>query len=837
MNKSMQEKLPSGILNAILKCPLMIGIGPSAWPRIISSFYFPNFKIIAYGDCQDNDFIRDSGVEVLSLKEKDPNLEISPVTPGRILDTPIAKEFLARQKEPFALLVYKSSGILEKVCEENGWKFIGNNKEIREKFEDKRIFKETLREIGVETIPGDNIPIDDLTLERLIYYQDKLGEKKLVLQIAEATWGGGVGTLFIDSASKLPLFESRVSELRKALEGKKKKLETVNIAPFIDGISASIPCCATKYGILTGSVQTQIIDIEEVGAKLENRSGAFAGHDWAYYHPSEDIQKQASKIAQRFGDYIYKNGYKGIFGIDLIVDEKGKVWPVECNPRETDAFPLICMLQMEKGAIPMQVFHNLEHLGTPYDFDFEDVDASYKAKYNAGQIILYNKTGENLVDRKKFLAGIYNSIQEHSAIHCGDELNADMSSSFRGKPRSLERGGCHKVEKGKLNYLRSGFMISDLKNENEFLFTEDISKKPGMTYMPHERMLRLIKRGGILKPDGSLLEEVKEVVELVYKELELVPVANGVIEDFDLKTLFSNRLIDAKSNSNLQSADVVNIIRRAKEGFRRPLNIVWRKKLSTKPVLNEIPSKRARKQIKSDLKKLSELGIEIKCLPEIEQKIYEDWLALYRKIMQGKEKGAALIDEGWLNEKIKKGKKVGAILAYKKGKIIGGDIFFEVYGVLSVGYGIASKEEELSGGLTLLLDYKFMDYAQTLGYREVSLGQDSNLYGFDLSIGLLAYKTKLGFTPLPGKKTYWVTTYFRNFAKFGEKIMLFTNSEDYLSENLKLDIIEKGHLEGEDYGIYMPQGVSEREVFSSDKVSSIHNKILQEDIPTDKPLI
>ena len=38
---------------------------------------------------------------------------------------------------------------------------------------------------------------------------------------------------------------------------------------------------------------------------------------------------------------------------------------------------------------------------------------------------------------------IYNSIQEHSADYCGDELNTDMSSSFGGEPRSLERGGCH----------------------------------------------------------------------------------------------------------------------------------------------------------------------------------------------------------------------------------------------------------------------------------------------------------------------------------------------------------------------------------------------------------
>ena len=48
---------------------------------------------------------------------------------------------------------------------------------------------------------------------------------------------------------------------------------------------------------------------------------------------------------------------------------------------------------------------------------------------------------------------VYDSIQQHSAVYCGDELNADnavavpsfayMSSSFGGIPRSLERGGCH----------------------------------------------------------------------------------------------------------------------------------------------------------------------------------------------------------------------------------------------------------------------------------------------------------------------------------------------------------------------------------------------------------
>jgi len=58
---------------------------------------------------------------------------------------------------------------------------------------------------------------------------------------------------------------------------------------------------------------------------------------------------------------------------------------------------------------------------------------------------------ENIVNGQLFqlkyfiylLHYVYNSIQEHSAVYCGDELNADMSSSFGGIPRSLERGGCH----------------------------------------------------------------------------------------------------------------------------------------------------------------------------------------------------------------------------------------------------------------------------------------------------------------------------------------------------------------------------------------------------------
>ena len=384
------KSLPSGLDEAVAKCPLIIGIGPSAWPRLVPSFYFPKYKIMTFYDCQDNDFIENFGVEVFSLKKADPELEISPVTPGQILQTEIAQKFLSQQKEPYVFLAYKSSHVLEKLCQERGWQVIANRKQQAIVYEDKRIFKEILREIGLETIPGDNIPIENLTREKFLAYQKKFGQEKLVLQIAEMTYGGGSGTLFLDDPEKLPLFFERVDELRKNLEGKKKKLETVNIAPYLEGQPASITCCATRFGILTGPAQAQIIDLEAVGTNFKNRSGNHAGHDWSFHHYSPEIQVQADRLAKHFGQYIYKRGYRGIFGLDLIITKNGKVWPVECNPRETDAFPLISLLMMDKGLVPMDVFHNLELLGIDYQFDFDQLNQGYKQAFEASQVILHN---------------------------------------------------------------------------------------------------------------------------------------------------------------------------------------------------------------------------------------------------------------------------------------------------------------------------------------------------------------------------------------------------------------------------------------------------------------
>lgn len=741
------KQLPISIKKGIDKCPLIVGVGPSAWPRIITSYYFPKFKTICLNDSQDDEYIRRMGVDVFSLRKKDPKIEVSPQTPGRILNTELVKKYIKDLNEPFSFLVYKSSTFLEKVCAENGWNFIGNKKDHREIYENKKIFKEILREIGVEAIPGENLLIDDLTDTKFIWYQEKLGQKNLVLQLAEMTYGGGSGTFFIDDVSQLGEFRERVVQIRKNFEGKKKKIETVNVAPFITGTSSSISCCATFKGTLSGPIQTQIIDVYQVTAKEPGRSGKYAGTDWSYRKYSTSSQKQADFIAQKFGEYLYKHGYKGIFGIDLIVEESGKVWPVECNPRDTDAFPVVSMLMMDAGCVPLDVFHNLELLGVEYDFDFEEVNNSYKLKpFEASQIIIENRLNSPCYIRGFVKAGVY-TLEDQS-----------------------------------LKFVREGFSLFDIKNEDEVLIAEGVPKEFGdRGYSVSGRILRMIKRGGIIQKEGLLRDNVSRVVEAIYSQLDLVGVPSGLVEEKGLKSLYLNRpslFVDYMEDENI---DLVNVIGKSAHRASRPFKIAWRKSLDPYiSAINQISSKRARKQIKTDGKRIPELGINIKIVEEIDNSIFKDWLVLYRKVINSIENGEVLVAEDWLEKKREKGKKIGGVFAYRNNKMVGGELFSENKGRLGIGYGVAERLNELSGGLTLFMDYKFIEFAKENGYKEVSFGQDTNFYGYGLSKGLIAYKQKLGFYPVPANKTFWLTTYILKFDKFKDGICYFADAKDGL---------------------------------------------------------
>jgi hypothetical protein len=117
-------------------------------------------------------------------------------------------------------------------------------------------------------IPGETVLLTDLDEKLYKRLADKWGPR-IVFQVCEMTTGGGTGTAFIDSEDDFHLFVNKFKTKKEIFHF----INNVNITSFIDGIPGSIVACATRYGVITGPIQTQILTFRRAGC--ERRIGFF----------------------------------------------------------------------------------------------------------------------------------------------------------------------------------------------------------------------------------------------------------------------------------------------------------------------------------------------------------------------------------------------------------------------------------------------------------------------------------------------------------------------------------------------------------------------------------
>lgn len=466
-----------GLLKRFENLPFMIvGVGVTAFNRVMPAFFLPDYRIVCYKNSRELGEIGKK-CPVVSI-ERDFKRGVKRLNSLAILRHPDVLKYL-KNLGVLGIFVYKSSAKIEAVCKKNGWQLIANPPEIRDPFENKKIFREILVKLGLQPIEGQILKLAEFKEDIFKKMQEKYGQE-LVLKLPEVRQGGGKGNTFVKDVADLERLWRKVKDLSEDYE-----LKNLIIERKIEGISPSITGCVTQFGILTGVVQTQIIDIPEV-VDVKRGGGMFVGHDWSYQHYPEKIQKQARKIAQKFGEYLFKKGYKGIFGIDLIIERRtDRVYPCECNPRYTGAFPVYSMIQFKQGEPPFDIFHLLEHLKIDYQMDFQSVQQTYWQKKEGAHLVLCNRTANWVKIEGEIRAGVF---------QLGNE---------------------------QIKFIRPGFSLLDIKNEDEFVLTDGVPFK-GEVIKPNLRILKIIFPRQILTCDGKSLDErTKMIVKAVYDKLAL----------------------------------------------------------------------------------------------------------------------------------------------------------------------------------------------------------------------------------------------------------------------------------------------------------------------------
>ncbi len=457
----------------------IFGISPNAFSRVVPGDFVENYFIICYKNRKETEVIS-KDKNVFCIEKLYPNVKPLKVNAKEILSLNEVKEFIKSKGGDAKILLYKPTPSTEKIAKEMGWKVIANTYELANYLENKKTFREALENSGATPVVGETFLFDDLNLDLFHSFQEKYG-KKLVFQVAEMTAGGGTGTAFLEADSDLEAFINKIKPKKETFN----KIKNVNVTKFITGDPASIVACVTRQGILTGVIQNQIQDIGDVRT-ITDGNGLFCGHDWGFGQYSDNMQKQAKDIAKKFGEHIKALGYKGIFGMDLIANkDEDSVYPIECNPRYTDAFPVFSEMAISKGLVPMDVFHILEFLDVDYEYDIEELSKKYDQEFLGAQIILETKTDKFTKVNGVINPGIYSF--DHN---------------------------------GEIKYLKEGYRFEQLENDNEVLVTEGVPTT-GTIFKPGARIVRLVFKKSILEKIKELTLEIKSVITYFYKVVNL----------------------------------------------------------------------------------------------------------------------------------------------------------------------------------------------------------------------------------------------------------------------------------------------------------------------------
>jgi hypothetical protein len=185
--------------------------------------------------------------------------------------------------------------------------------------------------------------------------------KDLVLQ--SAFGDSGHTTFFIKSQND---FERHAHDIIG--QGEIKIMKRINCR------GSAIEACATRRGTIVGPMMTELVGFPE----LTPYRGGWCGNEIFAGAFSRKARAQAREYTARFGQQLVKEGYRGYFELDFLIDQKTRnIYLGELNPRITGASSMTNHAAFAHADAPLFLFHLLEFSGVPFDLDIDELNARW----------------------------------------------------------------------------------------------------------------------------------------------------------------------------------------------------------------------------------------------------------------------------------------------------------------------------------------------------------------------------------------------------------------------------------------------------------------------------
>jgi glutathione synthase/RimK-type ligase-like ATP-grasp enzyme len=216
---------------------------------------------------------------------------------------------------------------------------------------------------GVPCVPYVLSPVNDYA--HLNKMSKSLG-KDLVIQ-----------TPFGDSGHTT-FFISNEQEFNKYAEEIAKEKE-VKVMKRINCRGSAIEACVTRHGTIVAPLMTELVGFKE----LTPYKGGWCGNEIYPNAFTPELRNKATKYTQLFGDQLRKEGYKGYFELDFLIDQdNGEIYLGELNPRVTGASSITNHAVFALADAPLFVFHILEWMDVEYKLNVKELNARWARQEN-----------------------------------------------------------------------------------------------------------------------------------------------------------------------------------------------------------------------------------------------------------------------------------------------------------------------------------------------------------------------------------------------------------------------------------------------------------------------
>lgn len=327
-------------------------LGADEWVR--------KFKFICYIECFDG-----LHPNVFAPKEELPHEEFTSIEDinNYLLEHKEVVDYIRKRGKNGKALFLMFDERTEELAKKNDLEVCFPPAKMRSFMDNKVNTNRIAEKAGVPCVPYILSKID--SYEDLNKKSKHLG-KDLVIQLPFGD--SGHTTFFIND-------EKSYKKHAEEIESEKE----VKVMKRINCRGSAIEACVTRHGTIVAPLMTELVGFKE----LTPYKGGWCGNEIYAGAFTRTIRAKARRYAKLFGDQLRKEGYKGYFELDYLIDQDtNQIYLGELNPRITGASSITNHAVFALADMPLFMFHLLEWMDQPYKISVNAINARWAKAEN-----------------------------------------------------------------------------------------------------------------------------------------------------------------------------------------------------------------------------------------------------------------------------------------------------------------------------------------------------------------------------------------------------------------------------------------------------------------------